>query len=248
MQYIGGKEKSGGNKISAIIKTISEKKNINSIVEPFCGGLSVTYRLCKSGLFVEASDKCLPLIELYKSVIDGWDPPKEVSFEEWIDWKNKNPIDSTDPMAAFCGFGCSRFGSWFSSFINYYKYTKRIVPAATAARTSLLRKINYCKNKVKFKHCDYKDININEGIIYCDPPYANTLEYPSVGDWNVDDFWNWAEFRVESGAIVLVSELKAPSDWSQIISLDIQSRITTNKERKRRIEHVFMHRKQKIYF
>ena len=108
MQYIGGKEKSGGHKIALLLTNLCRRLDTNCIVEPFCGGLSVTYRLCKSGLHVDASDGCIPLIALYNAIlVEGWSPPQEVSQQEWEKWKSKNPVASQDPMAAFCGFGCS---------------------------------------------------------------------------------------------------------------------------------------------
>lgn len=77
--------------------------------------------------------------DLSISMRDGWIPPAEVSRDQWEHKANKdNPDMQDDPMLAFVGFGCSRSGAWFSSYVADYKYTKRRVPAATAARDSLI--------------------------------------------------------------------------------------------------------------
>lgn len=57
MQYVGGKQKSGGHRIAVRIRRFAA----NAVVEPFCGGLSVTYGLGPP-LAVSAGDACQPLI------------------------------------------------------------------------------------------------------------------------------------------------------------------------------------------
>lgn len=230
MQYVGGKEKSGGHKIAALIRSVACG---GPVTEPFCGGLSVTYRL--QGLEVYASDAVDSLIVLYKAVTSGWDPPTEVTREVWDKYKACQP--PFDPMTAFVGFGCSRSGAWFSSYIDKYKYTDRVVSAAEAARTSLKRKLSKCTN-VNFACHSYDEAQLR-GVVYCDPPYANTVSYAAAPQWDPIAFWDWAR-DASSEHVVLVSELVAPDDFVPVLSMSIQSRIATQTG-KRRTEYVFVH-------
>jgi hypothetical protein len=236
MQYVGGKQKSGGHKIAAHVCRFALANGSREIVEPFCGGLSVTYRLAASGHFVLVSrDACEPLITLYKAIQAGWLPPREVPRSTWAEYK-ANPIAS-DPMTAFCGFGCSRSGAWFSSFIDDYKYTKRRVPAATAARDSLLKKLANCK-RVNFEAGDYMNAPIR-GVWYCDIPYVDSVGYPAVGPFDHDRFWR--EIAIVSETIpVLISERVAPEGFKTIEEWSVQGRLNTPTG-KRRTEKLFVH-------
>lgn len=238
MQYVGGKQKSGGHRIAALVRLVCDLQQTDNVREPFCGGLSVTYRL--QGLTRTASDACKPLIGLYRAVQQGWDPPEVVSQETWEHYR-ASP-DPTDPMTAFCGIGCSRSGAWFSGFIEDYKYTDRRVPAAEAARRSLLRKMGKCQD-VDFWYCDYLDIGTPLGcVVYCDPPYRGSIGYP--GSWfgfDSDEFWEWAR-EISEAVPVLVSEQQAPDDFESLVSWSVQSRISTPAGG-RRVEHVFAHRR-----
>lgn len=233
MQYVGGKQKSGGHRIAAMIGLFAARQRMSDIVEPFCGGLSVTYRL--SGLDVQASDACVPLIALYKAMQLGWEPPAEVSRETWEHYKTAG--DPTDPMTAFVGFGCSRSGDWFSSFIADYKYTNRRVPAATAARDSLRKKIGACA-AVDFAAGDYRDAPVR-GVWYCDIPYVGSIGYPAVGPFDHAAFWTFATETSQS-VPVLVSERVAPENWRVVEEWSVQQRLTTDSGT-RRMERLFVH-------
>lgn len=230
MQYVGGKQKSGGHTIAATVQRYASGPG--KIIEPFCGGLSVTYRLLGQRY---ASDACVPLITLYRAILEGWEPPAIVTREEW-DACRKNP-DPEDPMTAFIGFGCSRSGAWFSSFIEDYKYTKRRVPAATAARNSLMRKLEHCEY-VSFASHDYTDAPTN-GVIYCDIPYLDSIGYPAVGPFDHERFWSWAE-SISEKTPVLVSERVAPESFLAIHEWSIQRRLNTQTNT-RRVERLFVH-------
>lgn len=233
MQYVGGKQKSGGHRIAAAIRRFAERVKTRSIVEPMCGGLSVTYRLL--GLDVEARDACMPLIALYRAMQQGWVPPAEVDRETWE--RYKAAPDGSDPMTAFVGFGCSRSGAWFSSFVADYKYTNRRVPAAVAARDSLLRKLAACE-RVTFVAGDYTDAPVR-GVWYCDIPYADSLGYPAVGPFDHAYFWSHVA-EVSQHVPVLVSERVAPEGFVVVDEWSVQRRLNTPTN-SRRDERLFVH-------
>lgn len=235
MQYVGGKQKSGGHRIAATIRRFAERVDTRLIVEPFCGGLSVTYRL--QGLIVHARDACEPLITLYRALLLGWEPPVEVDRATWE--RYRSAPDPNDPMTAFVGFGCSRSGAWFSAFVADYKYTKRRVPAATAARDSLRKKIAACAdNVIGFNAGDYADAPVH-GVWYCDIPYADSLGYPAVGPFDHARFWTFVA-DVSQHVPVIVSERRAPTPFVMVDEWSVQRRLNTPTAT-RRAERLFVH-------
>lgn len=140
-------------------------------------------------------------------------------------------------MLAFVGFGCSRSGAWFSSFIADYKYTNRRVPAATAAHDSLRKKIEACA-AVDFVAGDYTNAPVR-GVWYCDIPYVDSLGYPAVGPFDHAAFWTFAA-EVSQKVPVLVSERIAPEGWSAVDEWSVQQRLTTDSGT-RRMERLFVH-------
>lgn len=237
MQYLGGKQKSGGAQIARLINSVASQRELRKFIEPFCGGLSVTSRVEMPQRI--ASDSCEALITLYRSMQVGWEPPEIVTRSQWDYYKAHQ--DPQDPMTAFVGFGCSRSGVWFSSYVEDYKYTKRRVPAATAARNSLYNKLRKCQD-VKFLTLDYSRVPCGD-IVYCDPPYKGTKGYGAVEPWDPERFWTWAREKSRT-ELVCVSEMVAPSDWVSILTFDLQHRIGTQTG-KRRQEFLFVHESQK---
>ncbi len=92
------------------------------------------------------------------------------------------------------------------------------------------------------------DIATDGLVVYCDPPYASTLSYSGAlkGLFSHESFWKMCNSWVDAGAIVLVSEQIAPSNWIPIFET---SRLTsTGRADQRKIdsEFVFVHESQVI--
>jgi site-specific DNA-adenine methylase len=233
MQYVGGKQKSGGSVIAKFLNGLG----LRTISEPFCGGLSVTYRL--NFAKIHASDACESLIRMYQMYMQGWRPPLSLSREQWQELKRIQ--DSTDPLTAFAGFGCSHSGAYFGSYAEKCKRTgDNYVSSAFAAAVSLENKFKKLKN-VTFTHCHYEHAS-DADCLYCDPPYAGTKGYPAVGPFDSEKFWQWARHR-SSKTPVFVSEMQAPSDFVPVLTLSVQNRIST-KAGQWRSEFLFVHESQ----
>lgn len=65
---------------------------------------------------------------------------------------------------------------------------------------------------VEFIHSNYKDLDINNSLIYCDPPYQSTTGY-KTGSFNHEDFFDWCRLMASKGNLVFVSEYNAPDDF-----------------------------------
>jgi len=239
MQYVGGKQKSGGAQIAATVNCIIRERRLETYSEPFCGGLSVTQRIVAP--VRHASDACDALICMYKALQAGvWTPPRDLTREEWVRLRNAN--DPRNPCTAFAGFGCSNRGAWFGTYVEKFKRTgQNYVPAAVAAAESLCRKISMCSD-VRFAHGDYREQVLGD-VVYCDPPYVGTMGYPAVpGRWDPHTFWAWAR-NVSDERLICVSEQHAPDDFVPLLTFSLQSRIVTSS-RERRTDHLYVPRHQ----
>lgn len=178
MQYLGGKSRIATH----LAAVIDEYRAPGQWVwDPFCGGLSMSVALSKKGP-VLASDANAALISLYRAVQAGWVPPEDVSLETYEAAKQ---LPDSDPLKAFCGFGLSFGGIWFSSFTpNYRSRVVRSGPEAgrfkqqwphRAASRGLVRD---CARLV-FDCGDFLAQRPEpvDCVLYLDPPYAGTQGY-----------------------------------------------------------------------
>ena len=99
-------------------------------------------------------------------------------------------------------------------------------------------------SNIDFRNCDYKDLNPNDMIIYCDPPYRGTTQYDKniVGEFDHDEFWDTMR-KWSKNNTVLISEYDAPQDfeivWQKDVKLDIRNK---NNEKQERIENLFKYK------
>lgn len=230
MQYLGGKSRTY-KEICAFLESI--RKPNQPFVEPFCGACWVTQGMSNPRY---ASDANEALITMYKALQNGWTPPSDVSEEYYTNLKTKQ--DVKDPLTAFVGFGCSFGGKWFG---GYARGTEGRNYAANA-HNSLMKKKDSLHD-VKFKHQSYKDINVNNCLIYCDPPYANTTGYGAVGEFNSAEFWSTMRDWCETNTVV-VSEYTAPEDFVCVWSKETKTDMHTKSGKEPRVERLFMHESQ----
>lgn len=195
MQYLGGKSRIAKHLAAEIDKV---RKPGEWIWEPFCGGLSMTVALSKNGP-VWATDANPALIALYQAVRDGWDPPTEVSRETY---QAAKALPDSNPLKAFCGFGCSFGGKWFGGYGKGTwgatgKARNRWYTQCEMSRNALIRQ----SQQVASVDCvDFLSVvpRPTRMRLYCDPPYRGTTAYAALPPFNSDVFVSriigWSRF------------------------------------------------------
>ena len=213
MNYLGGKW-ALRREIAEVINSVGRP-----VLEPFCGGLSVT--TCVTQRPLAAYDACEPLITLYRAVQEGWTPPGELSEERYAELNARR--DPSDPLTAFAGFGCSWGGKYFGGFArngdgrNY----------AAAAANSLRRKFESLRG-VRFGCADYRELEPPPSwTVYCDPPYAGTVGYAAVGAFDHAEFWAVVR-RWSRHGTVLVSEFQAPEDFEVVAEWPVRKALRSS--------------------
>lgn len=172
--------------------------------EPFVGAASVIAEMPQSWMRY-GSDLEQSMITLLQAVQTGWKPPL-VTERMWCQLREKN--DPLDPCTAVAKFGCSFSGVAWAGYA--YRTLKRYYP--DNARSTLIAQAPKIKNVI-FKCSDYLTAGVSADLIYCDPPYENTLKPGCKSDFDHRQFWNWAG---KQESLIAVSELTAPAGWLKV--------------------------------
>lgn len=231
MRYMGSKSRIV-KYLVPIIQGYIDKTNVENYIEPFVGGANVIDKIkCKNKY---ASDNQYYLIELYNNLDNLKELPTFVTKEHYSEVrKSYNTQDKKfeDWYIGAIGFLASYNGRFFDggysglvktksgNIRNYYDEAKRN-----------LEQQSKNLNDIKFKHCDYSDINkfLKGFVIYCDPPYKGTKQYGSSKNFHHDNFWEWVRYMSKNN-IVLVSECQAPKDFKVIWEQEVLRTVDNTK-------------------
>lgn len=227
MHYLGGKTRIAKEILPLIL---SDRKEGQYFVEPFCGGCNVTAKVLGNRI---ANDYNEYLIAMFVGLLSGEKYPEQIGPELYNDVKNcfRTGSDKYDPgFMGWVGFMASYRGKFFSGYTGTIvgsngKYRDQVC----AAVRSVTQQIPNLQG-VEFRSGDYKDLQIpDESIIYCDPPpYMNTKCYIKGLDY--EEFWQWCRERVYDGHKVYISEYQAPEDFVKIWEKEIRNCIGNNKK------------------
>lgn len=231
MQYQGGKFRYR-KYIVPLVEALLEPGMV--YYEPFLGGANILP-------FVNWPDKvgmdANPfLIALYKHIADGgtW-PQEEITFEMYdlarIESKKAWVLRELDDwhigfillIASYNG----KFGGGYRPPHKHERFWHR--PAIEQLINTPFSDAIYLSGSY-----DSHDYGIR-GVIYCDPPYVNTLGYRGVGDFNHAYFYDWC---VEMGKThtVIISESTMPEDrFNCIMDMPARAKDRMSKARPERI-------------
>lgn len=199
------------------------------MVEPFVGGCNIISKMSGERYCYDINEY---LIEMYKAVQNGWTPPAIITEEEY-DYIKDNK-DENKVLTGFVGIGCSYSGKWFGG----YARNKTGRNYCLNAHNSILKQLNEIRD-IKFDCKDYKELEFDGCLIYCDPPYKDTTKYPIIGEFNTEEFWNvmrnWSKNNT-----VIISEYEAPYDFECIKEIHTKTDIrNSDGKRENRVERLF---------
>jgi len=215
MTYFLGGKKRIGNDIAQHIYNISneiELENgfvIQGYCEPFCGMMGVynhipeLFKKHKPKLKYEAGDRNPYIIKLWKGLKRGFQPPIKCTKKEYYYLKEKN---DNSLKGIFLGFAASIRGVFRST------YLERNIESQAAECKKIAKKIK----GVNLYTGEYDIFSDLQGyIIYCDPPYKNSISPYSIGEiyntrFDYDKFVKWCE-KMSENNIIFVSEYNKPS-------------------------------------
>lgn len=218
MRYQGGKSRIA-QQIAEIIQR--ERESNLTFVSLFCGSCSIESKV-KDFDKIICNDKHEYLIELFKSVQNGYELPELITEEQYKYIKEHKNEDKA--LAGFVGFGCSFGGKWFGG----YARNKTNTNYALQSKKSLLKDMNNLM-AANFTCQDYHDVIIpNNSIVYADPPYNNTTGY-GKDKFNSDEFWEYMR-TISKNNKVFISEQTAPNDFECVWEKEFTRTLDVNKE------------------
>lgn len=202
MKYMGSKNRIAKHLLPIMVDS-ADKAGITTWVEPFVGGGNmidkvpdrfkrIGYDFNEHVIYalkdIRDSAKYLPesITEEYYKEIRGTEPKQ---FDSWLRF-----------VASFSG----KFEAGYARDSKNRKYVEE-------GKRNALKQSPKIQG-VEFIHSDYKDLDIQDSLIYCDPPYQSTTGY-KTGDFNHEEFFEWCRNMADKGNIVFVSEYNAPDDF-----------------------------------
>lgn len=217
-----------------ILNNIIEQNNISTYIEPMVGGANMVEHIkCKNKYGFDNNEY---LISFWQEIQKGWNPLTDVDMTRDFYTQVKNNKDKFPKyIVALCGLCATYNAKWFGGYAgivhtkagatrNYYNEAVRNV---LKQRERLEDIIFDCKS--------YKDISVENALIYCDPPYQNTTKYKD--EFNHDEYWEWVR-KMSKNNIVICSEYIAPIDFECIWSKELT--ITLDKSsRSKAVEKLF---------
>jgi DNA adenine methylase len=233
MQYLGGKQRVA-SKLAEFMQPFIK----DSYVEPFVGGGSMMAAM--SAPIRIGSDINVALINMWRALADGWEPPKSLSESEYAEIRAANNYD--DPLTAFAAIGCLFSGKWWGGYARNaigHNY-------AQSAVNSLHKKM-VTLGGVDWRSCDYRELEYPcESVIYCDPPYKGTVGYAGApGKFNHDIFWQFYRDKASEGHTVFISEYNAPHDFTCCLEVRTKTSLrTADGNVSPRIERLFTFKSQ----
>lgn len=217
MQYFGGKQKISEHIAKYVNYTHTHTHT--HYVEPFCGACNVASKVNIENKIL--NDKNPYLIEMFKALQNGWIPPTIISEEDYANTRKNQ--DKEPHIAGFVGFACSFAGKFWGGYARDSK-GGGTGNYALRGHNSILKKMQTLM-KAQFTSKDFTELNYENCIIYCDPPYKGTTPYYKkiLGEFPYDKFLEWIHNQSKNN-LVLVSEYKHNVPEDAYIVLEIPSK------------------------
>lgn len=247
MVYMGSKSKYAKDILPILQKTIDDN-NVETYIEPFVGGANIIDKIkCKNRFGYDRSDTLIALLQ--KGATDFDDIPTEGNREMWDKGKDYvkkgimpddmslSDIGAIEFFGSFSNGGFPRGYAKNSETRNYYQ----------EAYNNFKKQAPLLKSVV-FKCQNYWELdNVENAVIYCDPPYAGTKHYGYANqpkmDYNV--FWDWVR-KISEKNYVFVSEQSAPEDFIPIWEKDVK-RTVNKKNDFKATEKLFIYSKTDLH-
>ena len=239
MRYVGSKRRL----VKRILTEVLSRRGDRDVYwEPFVGGCNSFSIIAPQFRKAYGSDAHEDLIMMWQAVMNGWTPPEIITEEQYNSLRNEPP----SALRGFVGFGGSFGGKWFGGYARggYQANGSPRNHQAESSRAVIARRVEIGSTVVQFNHRSYNEGHASPNmVVYCDPPYTNTLNYKGADDFDHETFWQWCRDQTANGALVLVSEYTAPKDFTCIAEFNHRMSVALTADRKITTEKLFIHEK-----
>ena len=237
MKYAGSKRRLC-KELIPILQNYIDKYNIETYIEPFVGGANVIDKIkCKNKIGYDINKYLIALFNKFK---EGWIPPEDITKEDYKKVE-KNKDDYEDYYVGLIGFCATYNAVWFHRYggkattkegkvRNYYQEAVRNIQKQIPSLMD-----------VKLKVGDYINLNVNNCLIYCDPPYGKSYEKMYENDFDSEIYWNKVR-ELSKNNIVICSEYDSPEDFICIFEKQLTNSFKNKINKKEYSEKLFIHK------
>lgn len=227
MKYVGSKNRLAKYILPFILKNRQSEEQW--YVEPFVGGANLIDKVTGNRL---GNDINPYLISLLIAIRDGWIPPESISEEKYNEVKDNKDFFPKE-LVGYIGFN-SFGGKFFGGYCRNKDLTRDYW---LEAKSNLLKQSLNLKGII-FTNLDYRDMEIpNNSIIYCDPPYSDSVGYGTTLHYG--EYYQWCRKQKELGHHLFISDYSAPSDFKFLWEKKVTVPIALNKDYKKNYEKLF---------
>lgn len=229
MRYIGSKNIIAKDILPILLEYLGDK----TYIEPFVGGANMIDKIVAKERI--GADVNKYTIEALISIRDNVNelPKNNTEFTE-SDYMLLYKSDDYKHKG-FAGFSYSYGGKWLGGWARAANgLVKRDIVAETY-KNALKQSPNI--QGIKLIHTSYLDLEIPpNSLIYCDPPYENTIRYKNKINHVV--FWEWCR-KMSENNLVFISEFNAPNDFECVWSKDTIKYLSNNGVATKSVEKLF---------
>lgn len=222
MKYMGSK-----NRIAKYIVPILEESfhenGCEIFIDACCGGCNLIDKVSPD-IPRYANDINTYIIEMFKAIESGWEPPY-VDKNEY-DRIRANRESYPPQMVGWAGVGCSYSGKWFGGYAgkvttkqgerDYIEESIRNVKK----QAKMLRGVRFSSKSL----FDFKPTK--KALIYLDIPYRDTTGYGVK--FPHDDFYAWCIRMAANGHKLFISEYNMPDEFKCVWESEVRSSLSAN--------------------
>ena len=221
MKYMGSKNRIAKH-ILPIMLAEAEKNGITKWVEPFVGGANLIDKVPDTFVreWYDINQHTIAALIAIRDMVDML--PNSIREEEYKRLFGTPP----NPVSSFTRFVCS-FGGKFENGYAREKGSDDSTFCGYGKRNA--RKQHPLLQTVKLGVASYLDLDIQNSLIYCDPPYQGTTGY-KTGSFNHEQFFQWCRDMRVKGNIVFVSEYNAPDDFECVWQGEIKTNFSSTRK------------------
>ncbi len=229
MKYVGSKNRYAKHILPLILKHRTD----NFYVEPFAGGFNCIDKVQGKRI---ASDIHTELIDLFKGLQKGFIIPDKITETMYYDIKY-NPHNYEPALVGFVGFCCSFGGKWWGGYARGTDIRGNSRNYAAEAKRNLEKQRPFIRH-IDIYNKSYLELEIPpKSIIYCDPPYKNTIKFQHEIDHC--QFFEWGREKAKEGHQIFISEYEAPDDFTLLWSKQVNNTLDLNTGNKQGTEKLF---------
>ncbi|WVH13960.1 hypothetical protein CASP1_00037 [Alcaligenes phage CASP1] len=220
MIYMGSK-----NRIAKYLLPImlieAKKHGITTWVEPFVGGGNIIDKVPPefTRIGYDLND------HVVHAMIDIRDNlgllPESISEEKYKEYKGRIPESITSWVRFVASFG-AKFDAGYARRKGSDEYT-----FVGRGKRNAIKQSPKIQN-VDFICENYINLDFENCLIYCDPPYQGTSGY-KTGEFDHDLFFNWCRKQAKKN-IVFVSEYSAPEDFKEVWRGEIKTNFASSRK------------------